>query len=122
MIWKNLSLKIFPIISAATTPDLEIEELDNFTETKVISGKPIRLDELRDKLNQEAETNWLKLRQTLAISDLEKFVARLNVWAEEHQCQLLREYTQKLTQQIDDFDWDKIPETIDHFTVICDAL
>lgn len=114
--------KIFPIISAATTPKLEIAELDNFTQTKVISRQPIRLDELLDKLNQEAESNWLKLRQTLAISELEKFVARLNVWAEEHQCQLLGEYTQKLTQQIDDFDWDTIPETIDQFTIICDAL
>ncbi|MEM1171844.1 MAG: PAS domain S-box protein [Cyanobacteria bacterium P01_H01_bin.35] len=114
--------KIFPIISAATTPEIEIEELDNFTETKVISGEPIRLDELRDKLHQEAETNWLKLRQTLAINELEKFVARLNVWAEEHQCKLLREYIQKLTQEIDDFDWDKIPESIDQFTIICDAL
>ncbi len=114
--------KIFPIISAATTPELEIEELDDFTQTKVISGQPIKLDELLDKLNQEAESNWLKLRQTLAISELEQFVARLNVWAQEHQCQLLREYTQKLTQQIDDFDWDTIPETIDQFTIICDAL
>ena len=114
--------KIFPIISAATTPELEIEALDNFTQTKVISGQPIRLDELLDKLNQEAETNWLKLRQTLAISELEQFATRLNFWAQEHQCQLLREYTQKLTQQIDDFDWDKIPETIDQFTIICDAL
>ncbi|NEQ40878.1 MAG: PAS domain S-box protein [Okeania sp. SIO3I5] len=114
--------KIFPIISAATTPELEIETFDNFTETKVISGQPIRLDELLDKLNMEAETNWLKLRQTLAINDLEKFAARLNAWAEEHQCQLLQEYSQKLIQEIDDFDWDKIPETIDQFTIICDAL
>jgi len=114
--------KIFPIISAPTKPEFEIKVLDNFTQTKVISGQPIRLDELLDKLDRESKTNWLKLRQSLTVNDLEKFAARLNAWAQEHQCQLLREYTQKLTQEIDDFDWDKIPETIDQFIIICDDL
>ncbi|MGK7920843.1 MAG: PAS domain S-box protein [Trichodesmium sp.] len=116
--------KIFPIIPVTTTSQgqSEIEKSDDLSQTNVISEQPIRLNELLDKLEQELETNWFKLRQTLAISEVEKFAARLETWAQEYQCQLLAEYAQQLMQEIDDFDWDKIPETIDHFTVICDTL
>ncbi|MDJ0554104.1 MAG: response regulator [Microcoleaceae cyanobacterium MO_207.B10] len=119
--------KIFPITSDTISSQPEPVVLDNSSETNIITtksidGKPIRLNELLDKLSQEKEESWQNFRQTLAIGDIEKFIGRLSNWGEEYECQLLLEYASNLNQQIDEFDWDEIPKTVDHFTGICDDL
>ncbi len=82
---------------------------------------PMQLSDLLVKLRQE-ETTWMHLRKTLATQDLEQFVERLLLWGQEHQCPLLLDYAQTLKSQIDDFEWDLIPQTVERFAVIRDSL
>ena len=77
--------------------------------------------ELRHKLERELE-HWPALRQQMAARELEAFVSRLMVWGNEHQCQLLLDYAMTLHQQIEDFDWDQLPLTVEQFPVIWETL
>jgi arginyl-tRNA synthetase len=54
--------------------------------------------------------------------DLEQFTARLQAWAEEHQSQILGEYVNTLTQQLNEFDWDKLPQTVEDFTTVIASI
>ncbi|MEB3282083.1 MAG: CBS domain-containing protein [Lyngbya sp.] len=84
--------------------------------------KSIRLSELLSKLNQEAETSWQQLQLTMKTRDLEQFIERLQAWAEEHQSQKLAEYVHTLSQQLDQFDWDLLPQTVEQFTAVIESI
>lgn len=83
---------------------------------------PVQLSDLLVKLRQEAKSTWEGLRKTLATKDLEQFIERLIQLSKEHQCQLLLDYAENLKFQIDEFDWDKIPQTVEDFAIICKSL
>jgi hypothetical protein len=105
-------------------PSLSLSEtaIDHSPVSEVFPQKSIRIPELLTKLNQEAETSWQQLHCTMKTRDLEQFTARLQAWAEEHQSQILGEYVNTLTQQLNEFDWDKLPQTVEDFTTVIASI
>jgi len=87
-----------------------------------VASQTVQLPELIAKLRREAETNWPELRETLVNRDLKKFIRRLESWAEEHQCSLLFDYVETLKRQLQAFDWEQIPETVNRFGELCDRI
>ncbi|MGC9527670.1 MAG: PAS domain-containing protein [Limnospira sp.] len=82
----------------------------------------VRLPELITKLRQEVETTWPELRETLVARDLKKFIQRLESWGNEHQCSTLLDYVETLNQQLQAFDWERIPQTVRRFGELCDRI
>lgn len=74
------------------------------------------------KLKYEEEQVWNTLRKTLKIRDLQQFVQRLQTWGQEYQYQPLIEYSEVLEMQLDAFDWNNIPETVNAFPRIIESL
>ena len=82
----------------------------------------LQLPELIIKLRRELATSWTSLCQTLKSRDLRDFIARLETWGEEHQCQLLKDYALRLQKQMSAFDWGNIPNTVNEFPQIVRSL
>ncbi|NES72903.1 MAG: response regulator [Okeania sp. SIO2D1] len=80
------------------------------------------LPELLEKLQQEEETNWQQLSQTMNMREIRKFAERLRDWATEHQSSLLADYAQNLVTQIEQFDLDNLPQTLENFPEVRQAL
>lgn len=78
--------------------------------------------ELLAQLCQEEETHWATVHKTLKTPDLEDFVNRLQTWAKAYHCQELQLYADTLKDQMDRFDWEKIPHTVSRFPTIRQAL
>jgi PAS domain S-box-containing protein len=83
---------------------------------------PVNLRELLAKIIQEEEMVWINLRKTLEMREIESFIARLELWSAEHQYQILADYANCLKIQLDAFDWQNLPETIDKFPSIRETL
>lgn len=105
----------FPVnVAEKPQPNLD-DELLRFSKTR-------NLSELQVKLHQELENSWPKLRETLAMRQLKEFVQRLETWGKEHECQKLLEYATNLQAQLDNFDWDIIPDTVNYFPKLIEFL
>ena len=74
-----------------------------------------KLPELVEKLHQEEESTWLELCKTMKRRDIQTFIERLREWAHEYQCQALLDYTTTLERQLEIFDWELLPKTIEKF-------
>ena len=98
------------------TGDNEITPLENYSETKQKPDCGVeKLPELLAKLQEEEETIWPQLCNTMKMRDLRQFAERLKQWATEFQCNLLLDYATTLESQIEAFDWDGLPKTIMSF-------
>lgn len=80
-----------------------------------------QLPQLIEKLNQE-KMLWDKLRITLKRREIQEFYERLQVYATEHNCHILLAYSQQLSTQIEAFDWHKIPQEIENFSIILQKI
>jgi len=78
--------------------------------------------ELLFKLQQEEEQVWNSLRKTLKTRELQHFVQRLSTWGQQYQYQPLLNYVETLESQLEAFDWDHIPETVESFPNIRKTL
>lgn len=78
--------------------------------------------ELLFQLQQEEEQVWNTLRKTLRTRDLQHFVQRLAAWGQQYQYQPLLDYIQTLETQLEAFDWNTIPQTIEDFPQIREKL
>jgi PAS domain S-box-containing protein len=78
--------------------------------------------ELFLKLKQEEKQVWNTLRKTLKIRDLRQFVQRLQTWGKQYEYQPLIEYAEVLEIQLEAFDWNNIPETVNAFPGITESL
>ena len=87
-----------------------------------IASNSLQFPELIVKLRREEETSWTSLCQTLKSRDLRAFITRLEAWGEEHQCQTLKDYTQRLKSQMENFDWGNLPQTVNEFPQIVRSL
>ncbi|MDB9512274.1 PAS domain S-box protein [Kamptonema animale CS-326] len=74
-----------------------------------------KLPELVEKLHQEEESTWLELCKTMKRRDIQTFMERLREWGHEYQCQALLDYTTTLESQLETFDWELLPKTIEKF-------
>ena len=59
-----------------------------------------------------------QLQQTLKWRDIQSFGETLSAWGEEFACPLLSDYATQLLRQLERFDWDQVPSSIDNFTAI----
>jgi PAS domain S-box-containing protein len=73
-------------------------------------------------LQDLADGPWQTLRQTLALQDLETFAQTLRHLGDRHPYPPLAHYGRTLTQQIEDFAWDQIPQTVDAFEPLLHQL
>ncbi|ERT09694.1 response regulator [Lyngbya aestuarii BL J] len=80
-----------------------------------------QLPQLLETLNQE-EIVWEQLRITLKKREVKEFAKRLQTYGMDHQCQILLDYAQDLSAQLEAFEWNKVPETIEHFSIILKQL
>ncbi|WRH68878.1 MAG: ATP-binding protein [Planktothrix sp. GU0601_MAG3] len=78
--------------------------------------------ELLLNLEREEEQVWNSLKNTLKTRDLQQFVQRLETWGKQYQYQPLIEYAKTLETQIEAFDWNSIPETVNAFPHIRETL
>lgn len=106
--------------SIASPLNIEKEAAGNLDKASSICG--INLSELFIKLAQEEELVWTKLRKTLKMRDIQQFVEKLAGWADEHQCLLLSDYTYSLKTQLEAFDWERIPQTVENFPLVRQSL
>lgn len=80
------------------------------------------LSELLTKLDQEQETNWQELSQTMKLRDIRKFADRLLLWGQEYRCSEVTDYVNILQQQLRDFDAKALPQTIALFPNVVRSL
>lgn len=73
------------------------------------------LPELLEKLEAETKKVWPDLCRTMIQTDLKQFVLRLQALAEDYQCQILRNYAARFERQLEEFKWDRLPETLQKF-------
>ncbi|MEA5537393.1 ATP-binding protein [Crocosphaera sp. XPORK-15E] len=79
-------------------------------------------EDLLNQLRQEQENFYSELCRTMTYREIKSFITRLENWAIEYQCQHLKIYSTKLEQQLDDFDWDYLSQTIKQFPEIIKSL
>jgi CheY-like chemotaxis protein len=112
---------IYPICPENTKVDTEIiEEKQEIYPVLVPASAACK--ELLFKLQQEEEQVWNTLRKTLRTRDLQHFVQRLTTWGQQYQYQPLLDYVQVLETQLEAFDWNMIPQTIEDFPQIRETL
>ena len=82
----------------------------------------VKWPELLGRLKGAMEDAWLTLRDTPNMSDVEEFAGRLAEWAEVYQAAPLGEFTQRLQQQVDEFDLEQLPQTLESFPNVIEAI
>jgi signal transduction histidine kinase/CheY-like chemotaxis protein/ligand-binding sensor domain-containing protein len=82
----------------------------------------VRRPELIRRLQSEASGPWRKLKQTMAIGEIEAFAARLKGLAADGQWTELRDYALDLERQAQDFDLDQLPNTLQRFAGLVEKL
>jgi PAS domain S-box-containing protein len=106
---------IFPVNPPEKKPQNYSGFSASFTNT-------LNLPELLVKLHAEMENSWQEIQETLTMREVEEFAQRLADWGKEHQCQQLLDYAETLITQLDDFDWDSIPDTVSQFSQVVEYL
>jgi hypothetical protein len=78
--------------------------------------------EILARLREQRETIWPRLRQTMDVGEIEDFAGRLKTWAAAGHLPELQAYAAKLSQDIEVFDVDRLPKTLEDFPSVCDAI
>jgi signal transduction histidine kinase/DNA-binding NarL/FixJ family response regulator len=81
-----------------------------------------KLPELLEKLETETEKVWPELCRTLIHGDLKQFVLRLQGWSEAYQCPILGDYARLFRHQLEEFEWDRVPETLQRFSEVVEKI
>jgi signal transduction histidine kinase/ligand-binding sensor domain-containing protein/DNA-binding response OmpR family regulator len=81
-----------------------------------------RRPELLAKLRDEEQRVWPALCERKAMDEIEQFARRLRGWAEEARWATLRAYAESLDRQVQDFDLDHLPKTLEHFPEVIRSL
>ena len=74
-----------------------------------------RWPELLEKLLEKEKTSWPALCKTMKMRDLQQFAEELQQWGREYACPLLLDYAKILSLQIEEFDWENLPQTMASF-------
>jgi signal transduction histidine kinase len=78
--------------------------------------------ELMEQLEIEQMTIWPELCQTMKFRELQAFSDRLNQWAEQYPLADLLDYANQVANQLETFDWERLPDTIAQFPEIIESL
>jgi hypothetical protein len=74
------------------------------------------------KLVEEKRTVWPGLIQRMEIGEIEEFALRLKGYAEEGSFAGLQAYAATLGQQAEAFEVDRLPQTLQDFPAVCQAI
>lgn len=77
---------------------------------------------LTQQLEQLSHDVWSPLLNVLDIDGLEQFAEALTKLTQTFAYEPLDRYSQTLNQQLDDFDWETLPQTIANFVILRDSL
>ena len=86
--------------------------------SEVIARRP----DLMALLREQEQTVWPRLCKTLAIGEIEGFAQGLRRWAEEGHWPPLRSYAEALDQQVQEFDFSRLPQTLQRFPAVIASL
>jgi signal transduction histidine kinase/ligand-binding sensor domain-containing protein/CheY-like chemotaxis protein len=67
------------------------------------------------QLEQQRQTVWPGLCQSLAMDEVEQFARRLRAWGEDGQWLALRHYAEQLAAEVEQFDLVQLPRTLQRF-------
>ena len=81
-----------------------------------------RRPELLAKLRDEEQRVWPRLSRTMDMGEIEEFARRLHRWAEEGEFPRLLNFAADLLQDVEAFDVDQLPKTLQKFPTICEAV
>jgi L-rhamnose mutarotase len=83
---------------------------------------PEKKAELFASLRHQEETIWQPLCQTMKRREIRNFAAHLQRLAREYHSKILWEYATTIADQLQQFDWDNLPETLAQFPQIRQRL
>jgi CheY-like chemotaxis protein len=78
--------------------------------------------ELLAKLQHEQAAVWPRLCKTKAMGEIGQFAGRLRGWADQGEWPALRSYASSLERQVQEFDLDHLPKSLQEFPAILDSL
>ncbi|MBI3414119.1 MAG: response regulator [Verrucomicrobia bacterium] len=81
-----------------------------------------RRPELLARLRDEEQRVWPGLCKRKAMDEIEQFARRLKDWADAGEWSALRAYAATLDQQVQEFDLDRLPKTLQSFPAIISSL
>ena len=81
-----------------------------------------RWPELVAKLRAEQAGVWPELCQTLELTPVEEFAARLRVMGETYAAPALQHYGEELFNQAQQFDLDRLPKSLEAFPQLIESL
>lgn len=82
----------------------------------------VRPTDLVARLVRERCDIWPRLSRTMDMAEIEAFAHRLISVAEEGQIPELRAYSLQLIQEVDAFDIDRLPGTLERFSKLCESV
>ncbi len=78
--------------------------------------------EVSTRLRQELATVWPRLTRTMDMGEIEEFARRLHGWAGEGELGGLARFAADLARDVDAFDVDQLPKTLQRFPAVCDSV
>ncbi len=95
-----------------------LSELVSVTPGELSEENRQRFPELVQRLQQEEESTWQSLHQTLLLDQIRLFTETLQTWATDYDCAILQTYVATLKDQVERFDLVHLPETLAAFPTI----
>ena len=83
---------------------------------------PVALDELRDRLAAVKAREWQAVETALTLEEVEVFKDCLADLYQQYPHPFLGDYLTRLSEQLDAFDWAKIPKTIADYPLLLSTL
>jgi hypothetical protein len=74
------------------------------------------------RLRDEQQGVWPGLSKRKDMDEIEQFARRLKDWGDTGQWPGLRAYAESLDQQVQEFDLDRLPKTLQNFPAVIDSL
>lgn len=81
-----------------------------------------KLRDLKQLLQEEEDKGWWELRDRMTQRQLRSFLRRLQKLVKNYPWKPLEDYVTILDQQLTDFDWDHLPDTINNFPALRRSL
>jgi hypothetical protein len=81
-----------------------------------------RRPELIARLRHEEAAIWPRLCRTMDMGEIEEFARRLDAWAAEGRFPALTDYAAALLSDVEAFDVDRLPKTLQEFPSVCASV
>jgi PAS domain S-box-containing protein len=113
---------IFPNLEVATLKANVLHHQPVNLPSSLPSETISKLPELLDRLQEILEEIWQPLRHTLTARNLKEFAQSLHDLAQDYTCSPLHFYATTLSTQLEAFDWEHLPQTVESFPEVIQSL